>query len=223
MQNVTKDEVAKKVASFQLEHKPLLDEAGVFTDGEFQGELNKLIPKMKQDVAEELAYDRYSFGDPLKWMWELSYQMVLIKLQKQIKGAVDEMMARQLKIMSFAVVVIGVASFQLQFTSFEMVMIFLGVWCSLQFFENSKVLVKMEIEVRKLMSSADHVEFGSSNAAGNMVKITRSIFEKASYVEQRLMFLTADKGDVSRQLSQVVSEFWGYEVGNHKLQVTRYR
>ena len=80
--------------------------------------------------------------------------------------------------------------------------------------------MKMEIFIRKIVSSADHMEFGSSNSAGNMVKITRSAFEKVSHIEKRLMHLTADKGDMERQMYQVLSDSWGFKVGEHKFQLT---
>jgi hypothetical protein len=110
------------------------------------------------------------------------------------------------------VVVLAALAWQLKLTSFEIIELVVLAALALQLYEIVKALKIGEILLRKLVSSADHVEFGSSNSAGNMIKVGRSIFEKVSYVEKRLMHLTGDKDDMERQMYQVISDSWGAQV-----------
>jgi hypothetical protein len=110
------------------------------------------------------------------------------------------------------VVVIAALAWQLKLTSFEIIELGVLAAGALQLYEIVKAFKIFEILLRKVMSSADHMEFSTSNSAGNMVKITRGILEKVSYIELRLMHLTADRHDMERQLYQVILEPWGAQV-----------
>ncbi len=68
-------------------------------------------------------------------------------------------------------------------TRFEILSLLVVVWVSLQLLQIAKTMISMQLFMHKLASSSDHMELGQSNSAGNMVKLTRSVFDIVSYIE----------------------------------------
>ena len=216
---LTKEQIQKEVLSYQIKHASLLSEMGVQTQQELEDEIDQIVPEMDGEMGEEVGYERYNWGDPLRWMWEITYMIRLNKMQEKLKLALQQMVSEQMKIMSFIVIIVAALSAQFKMTCFEILSLLAVVWVSLQLLQIAKTMISMELFMRKLVSSSDHMEFGQSNSAGNMVKLTRSLFEKVSYIEKRMMHLTADKVDMERQMYQVISESWDFKVGKHKFQL----
>ena len=119
MPQITKMTVEKSVADLQSANAELLLEMGVQTQEQLEKEMGKIIPEaLSQQVTEELTYGSFSWADPLRWMWEMTYQTRLKKLKEQVELAFKQMLTEQLWIMSFIVVLDAYFSFQFEMSAF---------------------------------------------------------------------------------------------------------
>ena len=72
---------------------------------------------------------------------------------------------------------------------------------------------QIKVLVGKMTSAVEHLRFISSAAGGNQVKQLMSLFEKTSYIERRLMYMTGSGRDCKRQLYQILYDELGEKLG----------
>ena len=207
----TKKQVEKKISYFQNANAELLEEMQVQRQEQMEIQIGKLIPDdLSQQVVEELTYGSFSFADPLRWVWEMCYLFRLQTLKDQVELAFKKMMTEQLWTLSFIMVLGAYFSFQFEMAAFQIISLL-----SLQIGILQLCQIGCSTRWRsfscKLVSSADRMELGSSNSSGNAVRITRSLYDKVSYIEKGIMYLTADKNDMVRQMYQQLTESWGWK------------
>jgi len=115
--------------------------------------------------------------------------------------------------LSLSIIFVAVVGKMFEMSAFQIVSLQVGVLAMILMHQMLKQLVEIALTADIAATSLSHIEFSLSNSAGNMVKITRSIFDKASYIEKRMMELTGEAGDTARILSQVVEGAWQAKVG----------
>jgi len=193
---------------------------GRYEGGWSQAELEKqlklhLKTKVEEgdddDEVEEISVR--DWHDPLRRFFEVYQILKLRQLNKFKSFAKMAIRSEMVKMLSLSIIFVAVVGKMFEMSAFQIVSLQVGVLAMILMHQMLKQLVEIALTADIAATSLSHIEFSLSNSAGNMVKITRSIFDKASYIEKRMMELTGEAGDTARILSQVVEGAWQAKVG----------
>ena len=64
-------------------------------------------------------------------------------------------------VMSFVVLLVAVLRSQFPMSCFEVGVLILAAWATLQLFQVTQMMLKIEISIRRIMSCADHGDFAA--------------------------------------------------------------
>jgi len=193
---------------------------GRYEGGWSQAELEKqlklhLKTKVEEgdddDEVEEISVR--DWHDPLRRFFEVYQILKLRQLNKFKSFAKMAIRSEMVKMLSLSIIFVAVVGKMFEMSAFQIVSLQVGVLAMILMHQMLKQLVEIALTADIAATSLSHIEFSLSNSAGNMVKITRSIFDKASYIEKRMMELTGEAGDTARILAQVVEGAWQAKVG----------
>jgi len=194
-------------------------QTGSADGGWSQGELEKQLKihfKAKGEEGDDDDVEEISvqdWHDPLRRFFEVYQIFKLRQLNKFKSFAKMAIWSEMVKILSLSIIFVAVVGKMFEMSAFQIVSLQVGVLAMILMHQMLKQLVEIALTADIAATSLSHIEFSLSNSAGNMVKITRSIFDKASYIEKRMMELTGEAGDTARILAQVVEGAWQAKVG----------
>ena len=167
--------------------------------------------KAFDDEVEEIS--TADWRDPLRRFFEV-YQILKLGQVNKFKSFVKmAIWSEMVKILSLSIIFVAVAGNTFEMTAFEIVSLQIGVFAMTQMHMMLKQLVEIALTADTVQTSLSHIEFSLSSSSGNMVKICRSIYDKSSYIEKRMMELTGEAGDTARILTQIVEGAWKAKVG----------
>ena len=186
-----------------------------------QAELEKQLELHLSSTDEEKkAFDEEveeispaDWRDPLRRFFEV-YQILKLGQVNKFKSFVKmAIWSEMVKILSLSIIFVAVAGKMFEMTAFEIASLQVGVFVMIQLHMMLKQLIEIALTADTVQTSLSHIEFSLSSSSGNMVKICRSIYDKSSYIEKRMMELTGEAGDTARILTQIVEGAWKAKVG----------
>ena len=185
-----------------------------------QAELEKQLELHLNSTDDEGAFDDEvdkispaDWRDPLRGFFEV-YQILKLGQVNKFKSFVKmAIWSEMVKILSLSIIFVAVAGKMFEMTAFEIASLQVGVFVMIQLHMMLKQLIEIALTADTVQTSLSHIEFSLSSSSGNMVKICRSIYDKSSYIEKRMMELTGEAGGTARILTQIVEGAWQAKVG----------